>query len=160
MQLQCTFSVRRCSHLIKEKPHQLYFSICLKSSNCIKTGIRKPVLAQRSFSFRCTESKHFTNYLLRTLSDFTEKHSTVYRHTNSENERLYKIIKSAYIHPTEKKLIDNPILIFCDSYRFAQDIKEEDMARTYDYSIIIKRVNNNKNSIISENKEDIIEEIL
>jgi len=38
------------------------------------------------------------------------------RAINEYKEKLYKLMKVAYLHPTERELISNPNLIYYDSY--------------------------------------------
>ena len=57
------------------------------------------------------------------------------------NPAFEKIIKDAYVHPAEKEYINNPIMIWNDSYSFVKNtrFKSQDPNEFVEYEMLIKR---------------------
>ena len=62
------------------------------------------------------------------------------------NPHFEKIIKDAYVHPAEKEYINNPIMIWNDSYSFVKNtrFKSQDPGEFLEYEMIIKRASMKK----------------
>ena len=116
-------------------------------------------------------------------SDINEKYETNLKFDLNKNEeetnsRFIKILHEAYIHPTQKKLLDNPIFVYNDSFRYLKNVVEENERETIlnhtkdnkinneisDYSSIIKKLKRKeKNKIIDDAEErgsQLLEEML
>ena len=53
------------------------------------------------------------------MQNSQKRDSTEKREAHSEyKNKLYKLMKVAYLHPTERELISNPNLIYYDSYGY------------------------------------------
>lgn len=83
--------------------------------------------------------------------------------------KYYIILKEAYMHPTQKKLIDNPIFVYSESFRYLKNITEENIelnekiiGKDYnDYSdLIIKLKYIKKNQINTDENEELNNNIL
>lgn len=113
--------------------------------------------------------------LTNTIEEKKEEEGELYveRSLSIEDKKYLDMLKSAYTHPTQKKLMDNPMFAYNDNFRYLKNLNNDSEEREEgrfsseatqysDYSSIIKKIKyKEKNKIIemSEQNNEVIEEL-
>lgn len=109
------------------------------------------------------EKNKETSSKIENSTSRNETISSIDNNFDENNSRFFKFLKEAYLHPTQKKLLDNPIFVYNDSFRYLKNVNEdnEDSDTTYsDYSSLIRKIKKRDTNKIFDEEDDKNKELI
>jgi len=142
--------------LFEERQYAIWATLLYILFSIVMYFVSKRILIKEQTKISFTPDSIFEEIINKTTKNFISSSNNLKNSlkkgllTSSRNssEKLFALLKESYIHPAEKKIINNPIQIWNDSYNFIKtmDVKESQKEKIFiEYEDIIKRENSNIN---------------